>query len=145
MRHGRNELVAWRHGFSSYLLWERKRISREASVTPRRLLLKHHAANAGGFQFVFPKASVALSSYIRKKPFKLPAAVLLGVLHKSLLGSLETKSNYVRHWGSRKGGTSRQSFMLWEKKLSSCLFQHRAVEFGGSKDLDSKCTLLGVL
>lgn len=44
-----------------------------------------------GLQLVFPKAGVALSSYIQKQPFKL----LPGVLHKSSPGSSETASNYT--------------------------------------------------
>lgn len=70
--------------------------SSELPALPHSLSLEQRAANTAqpsqGFQLIFPKAGVALSSYIQKQPFKL----LPGALHKSSPGSSETASNYTR-------------------------------------------------
>lgn len=69
---------------------------REGEALPQSPLFQQRAASTAqpsqGFQLIFPKAGVALSSYIREQPFQL----LPGVLHKSSLGSLEAASNYAR-------------------------------------------------
>lgn len=91
MRHRRSEsgcLKTWLLLLSPFRKKENFWREIEAPEPTQRLLLKHHMENARGFQFVSPKAGVALTSYIRKQPFRLPAAAFLSALHKSLAGIL---------------------------------------------------------